>query len=65
MLESFIISLAPDILSNGLHDLGEVRNECYIIASKSKETLYLEDHHWQFPFQDLLHFAGVHRESFK
>jgi hypothetical protein len=72
MLESFIASLTLDLLvsllqqlSNGLHDLGEVWNESSIMASQSKETLYLRHCHWWLPFQDLFHLAGVHRDSFR
>jgi hypothetical protein len=69
MLESFITSLAPEILisllqqsSNWLHDLGEVWNEPSIIASQPKETSYLRHRCWRLPIQDLLHLAGVHRD---
>jgi hypothetical protein len=36
-----------------------------IIASQSKETSYLGHRRWRLPFQDLLHLAGVHRDSFR
>jgi hypothetical protein len=71
MLESFITSLAPEILvsllqqfSNWLHDLGEVQNEPSIITSQPKETWYLRHRCWWLPFQDLHRIVEVHHDSF-
>jgi hypothetical protein len=72
MLESFITSLAPEILvslfqqsSNWLRNLGEVWNEPSIIASQPMETSYLGHRCLWLPFQDLLHLIGVHRDSLR
>jgi hypothetical protein len=71
MLESFITSINPDILAsllqelgNWLYDIGEVQNEPSIIASQPKETSYHGHGCWRLPFQDLVHLARVHLNSF-
>jgi hypothetical protein len=72
MLESFIISLALEILvslfqqfSNWLHDLEEVWNEPSIIASQPKEISSLGHRCWRLPFQELHHVVRVHRDSLR
>jgi hypothetical protein len=72
MLESFITSLAPEILvslfqqfSNWFHDLEEVWNEPTIIASQPKETSYLGHCCWQISFQDTFHLTAVHCNSLR
>jgi hypothetical protein len=73
MLESFMTSLAPEILvslfqqsSNWLQDLGEVGNApSSIIASQPKETSYLGHCYWWLVFEDLLHLAGVQHDSLR